>query len=125
MNIIIQNNSMIPIYDQICSQIKSLILNEKLKESSPLPSVRSLAKELKISALTVKKAYDLLEKEGFIATIHGKGSYVLPVNPNVKKEEILYQIQLELEGTIQKARNSGITKKELSELVEMLLKEES
>ncbi|MGX7195285.1 GntR family transcriptional regulator [Enterococcus olivae] len=124
MKIIIQNHSMVPIYEQIVDQIKSLILNEKIKENDPLPSVRSLAKELKISALTVKKSYDFLEQEGFIATIHGKGSYVLPVNSSIVKEELLYQIQLELESLLQRAQNSGISKEELLELMQMLMKEE-
>ncbi len=76
MRIIINHSSMTPIYEQIVEQVKTLIRNEKLKENDNLPSVRSLAKELKISALTVKKAYDNLESEGFTVTVHGKGTYV-------------------------------------------------
>ena len=74
MKIIINNSSMQPIYEQIVTQIKSQIMDGNLKENEMLPSVRSLAKEIKVSALTVKKAYDALEDEGFVVTIHGKGS---------------------------------------------------
>ena len=76
MRIIINNNSMIPIYEQVVSQIKSNIINGELKEGDILPSVRALSSELKISALTVKKAYDYLETEGFVTTVHGKGTFV-------------------------------------------------
>lgn len=121
MNIIIKNNSMIPIYEQIVAQIKTSIVNGALEKNDFLPSVRGLAKDLKISALTVKKAYDFLEKEGFIATIHGKGSYVLEVNSDVKKEEILYRTQQDLEIVINKAKNAGITIEEIRELIDILI----
>lgn len=124
MKIIIQHNSMVPIYEQLVNQIKSLILEESLRENEPLPSVRVLAKEIKASALTVKKAYDLLEQEGFITTIHGKGSFVLAVNKHAKKENLLYSTQEELEQVIKKARQAGISKAELAELIAMILEEE-
>ena len=124
MKIIIQHNSMVPIYEQLVNQIKSLILEESLRENEPLPSVRVLAKEIKASALTVKKAYDLLEQEGFIATIHGKGSFVLAVNKHAKRENLLYSTQEELEQVIKKARQAGISKAELAELIAMILEEE-
>ena len=76
MNIIINHSSMQPIYEQIMGQIKERIMHGELKEDTALPSVRTFAKELKVSALTVKKAYDGLEEEGFIVTVHGKGSFV-------------------------------------------------
>ncbi len=76
MKLIINNSSMQPIYEQIVSQIKAEIMKGALKEDTALPSVRALARELKVSALTVKKAYDELEAEGFVVTVHGKGSYV-------------------------------------------------
>lgn len=75
MNLIINNSSMVPIYEQIVDQMKTFIRNGELRENDILPSVRSLSKELKISALTVKKAYDNLEEEGFTVTVHGKGTY--------------------------------------------------
>ena len=124
MKVIIQHNSMIPIYEQLANKIKTLIIENEMKEQEALPSVRMLAKDLKISALTVKKAYDQLEKEGFITTIHGKGSFVLPVNKNVKKEEMLVTIQEELEQVIQKAEHSGISKEELQKLILMILEDE-
>ena len=80
MKIIINTSLMIPIYEQIADQIKRLIRNGELKENDSLPSVRALSKELKISALTVKKAYDSLESEGFTVTVHGKGTYVTAAN---------------------------------------------
>ena len=80
MRIIINHSSMIPIYEQIVDQIKKQINNHTLKENDALPSVRSLAKELQISALTVKNAYDFLENEGLTKTIHGKGTFILAVN---------------------------------------------
>lgn len=124
MKIIIQHNSMVPIYEQLINKIKKLIVENELKEQAPLPSVRTLAKELRISALTVKKAYDLLEKEGFITTVHGKGSFVLSINKDVKKEEMLYRVQEELEKVISKAKHAGISKKELQDLFLMLLEDE-
>ncbi len=124
MNLIIQHNSRIPIYEQIVDQIKKQILNEKLTAESALPSVRLLAKDLRISALTVKKAYDQLESEGFIETVHGKGSFVLAVNATAKKEEQLYQTQLALEKVIKKAYQSGITKKEIKAIIHLVIEEE-
>lgn len=121
MKIIIQHSSMTPIYEQLVEQIKHAIIQGKLKENDALPSVRSLAKELKISALTVKKAYDALDQEGMIATVHGKGSFVCGINPSLKKEEQLKAIQEELEGIVTKARLAGMSDKELMELLELLL----
>ena len=87
MRIIINHSSMIPIYEQIVDQIKKQINNHTLKENDALPSVRSLAKELQISALTVKKAYDFLENEGLTKTIHGKGTFILAVNEETLLEK--------------------------------------
>ena len=87
MNLIINNSSMVPIYEQIVDQMKTFIRNGELRENDILPSVRSLSKELKISALTVKKAYDNLEEEGFTVTVHGKGTYVAAANPELLLEE--------------------------------------
>ena len=104
MKIIINHSSMIPIYEQIVEQVKALIRNGKLKENDNLPSVRSLAKELKISALTVKKAYDSLENEGFTVTIHGKGTYVTATNTELLLEEQKKELESDLERVIQKGR---------------------
>ena len=86
MKIIINNSSMVPIYEQIMEQIKAQIISGKLKENDILPSVRTMAKELKISALTVKKAYDNLEAEGMTVTVHGKGTYVAASNTQLMKK---------------------------------------
>ena len=96
MQIIINHALMIPIYEQITGQIKTLIRKEELKEHDPLPSVRSLSKELKISALTVKKAYDSLEAEGFTVTVHGKGTYVAAANPELLLEEQKKELEADL-----------------------------
>lgn len=95
MKIIINNSSMVPIYEQIIEQIKAMIINGILKENDILPSVRSLSKELKISALTVKKAYDYLEEEGFTVTVHGKGTYVGAANQEMLKEEQRKEVESE------------------------------
>ena len=122
MRIIINHSSMIPIYEQIVDQIKKQINNHTLKENDALPSVRSLAKELQISALTVKKAYDFLENEGLTKTIHGKGTFVLAVNKDLL-EEAKKEIEEYLEKALQKAKQSGVSHKEVKELLELLMEE--
>lgn len=123
MKIIINNSSMIPIYEQIMDQIKNMILKEELKADDVLPSVRTLAKELKISALTVKKAYDNLEQEGYTVTVHGKGTYVKGANKEAKLEEQRRSVELELEAAIQKGRSCGMTKEEIRELFDLIMEE--
>lgn len=121
MKIIINTSSMVPIYEQIVDQIKTLIRNKELKENDILPSVRSLAKELKISALTVKKAYDNLESEGFTITVHGKGTYVTATNTELLLEEQKKELEADLEQAIQKGRRCGIRDEEIKELFELIL----
>ena len=104
MHIIINNSSMVPIYEQIIDQIKSAIIRGELQPDTVLPSVRSLSKELKISALTVKKAYANLEEEGFTVTVHGKGTYVAATNKNLMREEQLKEVEHDLEQAIMKGR---------------------
>ncbi len=123
MKIIINNSSMIPIYEQVMEQMKAMILNEELKEGNILPSVRSLSKDLKISALTVKKAYDNLEAEGFVITVHGKGTYVAGMNRELMMEEHKKEIEADLDMAIQKGRRCGMEDSELSELFHLLLEE--
>lgn len=123
MRIIIQNASMTPIYEQIIDQIKTMIQKGELKENDMLPSVRSLARELKISALTVKKAYDHLEEEGFTVTVHGKGTFVLAINQDLLFEEQRKEIEKDLENVIQKAIRCGIQKEEMKELFELIMEE--
>lgn len=121
MRIIVNNSSMVPIYEQITDQIKALIRGGELKENDNLPSVRALSKELKISALTVKKAYDSLEEEGFAVTIHGKGTYVAAVNPGLLLEEQKKELEADLELAVQKGRRYGISDEDIRSLFEMIL----
>lgn len=121
MNIIINTSSMIPIYEQIVDQIKTMIRNGELQENDSLPSVRTLAKQLKISALTVKKAYDSLESEGFTITIHGKGTYVTAINPELLFEEQKKELEADLEKAIQKGRRCGISDADIRNLFELIL----
>ena len=123
MNLMINNSSMQPIYEQIMEQIKQLVLTGKLKEESPLPSVRSLSKDLKISALTVKKAYDKLEEEGFIITVHGKGSFIAPTNRDLMMEENRRQVEADLEAAVRKGKTCGMSKGELTDLFSLIVEE--
>ena len=122
MRIIINHSSMIPIYEQIVDQIKKQINDHILQENDPLPSFRLLSKELRISALTVKKAYDTLDEEGLTKTIHGKGTFVLAVNKDLL-EEAKKEIEEYLEKALQKAKQSGVSHKEVKELLELLMEE--
>lgn len=121
MNIIINHSSMVPIYEQIVDVVKTQIRKGELKEDENLPSVRMLAKELKISALTVKKAYDALEEEGFAITIHGKGTYITAANTELLLEEQKKEIEADLEKAVFKARRCGISDEELKNLLELVL----
>ncbi|HIS61816.1 MAG TPA: GntR family transcriptional regulator [Candidatus Scybalomonas excrementigallinarum] len=121
MNLIINTSLMVPIYEQIVDQIKTLIRNGELKENDSLPSVRSLSKELKISALTVKKAYDNLEAEGFTVTVHGKGTYVAATNTELLLEEQKKELENDLEMAIQKGRRYGISDEDIRSLFELIL----
>ena len=124
MTIIITNSSGLPIFEQIENAIKEAIFSNELKEGEMLPSVRSLANELKISFLTVKRAYDELEKAGFIKTVQGKGSYVSPKNLDLIKEEKLKEIQDYIEKIYEVSKLSNISKEEISELFKMIFEEE-
>ena len=121
MKIIINTSLMVPIYEQIVDQIKMLIRNGELKENDNLPSVRTLSKELKISALTVKKAYDNLESEGFTVTVHGKGTYVAATNTELLLEEQKKELEADLEQAIQKGRRCGISDEDIKSLFEWIL----
>ena len=121
MQIIINNSLMVPIYEQIVDQVKTLIRNGELKENDNLPSVRSLSKELRISALTVKKAYDSLEAEGFTVTVHGKGTYVAATNQELLLEEQKKELEADLEFAIQKGRRFGISDEDIKSLFELIL----
>ena len=121
MKLILNNSSMVPIYEQLVEQVKLLIRNGELKENNILPSVRALSKELKISALTVKKAYDTLENEGFTVTIHGKGTYVSAVNAELLLEEQKKEVEADFEQAILKGRRYGISDEDLKNLFELIL----
>lgn len=121
MKIIINTSSMVPIYEQIIDQIKTMIRKQELKQNDQLPSVRALSKELKISALTVKKAYDELEREGFTVTIHGKGSYVTAANTELMMEEQKKEVEQDLEQAILKGRRFGISDEDIKTLFELRL----
>ena len=121
MKIIINTSSMVPIYEQIIDQIKTMIRKQELKQNDQLPSVRALSKELKISTLTVKKAYDELEREGFTVTIHGKGSYVTAANTELMMEEQKKEVEQDLEQAILKGRRFGISDEDIKTLFELIL----
>lgn len=123
MRIIINSSSMVPIYEQITGQIKTLIRGGELKENDNLPSVRALSKDLRISALTVKKAYDSLEEEGFAVTVHGKGTYVAAVNQSLLLEEQKKELEADLELAVQKGRRYGISDEDIRSLFELVLED--
>lgn len=120
MNINISNANGEPIYLQITSQIKKLILEGKLKEGEALPSMRNLAMELRISFMTTKRAYDELERDGFIESYTGKGSFVKAQNLELFREEQIKQIESLLTEASDKARKTGITMQELHELLDLV-----
>lgn len=123
MKLIINSTSMVPIYEQIVEQIRTRILQGELLPDTMLPSVRSLASELKISALTVKKAYDNLEQEGLTVTVHGKGTYVAAANPEQIREARRREVENELESAVEKGRGCGLTDEEIRELFELIMED--
>ena len=123
MHIILNHSSMVPIYEQLMDQIKTEIIQSVLKEGEALPSVRTLAGELRISALTVKKAYDRLEEEGFVTTVHGKGTYVTASDQQLAKEARQREAEADFEKAIDRSLSMGMSKEEISEIVQLLLEE--
>ena len=123
MHIILNHSSMVPIYEQLMEQIKSDIIQSELKEGEALPSVRTLAGELRISALTVKKAYDKLEEEGFVTTVHGKGTYVSASDKQLALEARQKAIEDDFDKVIDRAPSMGMKKEEISEVVKLILDE--
>ena len=120
MELYISNTGQEPIYAQITRQIKDKILAGELKEGDALPSIRLLAKELRISVITTKRAYEDLEAAGFIVTMPGKGSFVAPQNPALHREESLKQVESHLQEAVDAARRGGITLAEVSETLQLL-----
>lgn len=123
MLILIDNKTGIPIYDQIYSQIKSNIINGTLEEDSPLPSIRNLAKDLHISVITTKRAYEELEREGFIYTVQGKGSFVAKKNTDLLKEENLKQIENHIEEIIKLSNSCNLKKEDIIEMFNLFYEE--
>ena len=123
MEIYISNAGQSPIYAQITSQIKEKILSGELKTGEALPSIRLLAKELRISVITTKRAYDDLEQEGFIMTVHGKGSFVTCSGQDIYLEERRREVEEELAAAVRKGRSCGMEQEELLELFQMVLEE--
>lgn len=123
MKILISNSSSESIYEQICTQIKNLILKGELKEGDPLPSIRTLAKELHISVITTKRAYEELENDGFIETLRGKGSFIAPQNKELFKERKMKVIEDKLEEAVIESKSLDITLEELMEILSALYEE--
>ncbi|WP_304340617.1 GntR family transcriptional regulator [Metaclostridioides mangenotii] len=123
MNINISNSSSVPLYEQIQSQIKSEIISLNIKPGDVLPSIRSLAKELKVSIITTKRAYEELEKEGFIQIVAGKGTYVANQNSERLKEIAKYEIECKLEEIIRQAKAVDVSFEEWIEISKNLFEE--
>ncbi|MEE0401344.1 MAG: GntR family transcriptional regulator [Christensenellales bacterium] len=124
MNILIDNKSGTPIYDQIYSQIKGQIISGALKQDELLPSIRGLAKDLRISFITTKRAYEELEKEGFIYTLPAKGCYVAPKNVELLREENLKKIEEHIDEIVRLAASCNLSKQEIMEMVHFSLEEQ-
>ena len=125
MDIVIHNSGGVPIYDQITRQMKGLILRGELKEGEALPSMRLLARELRISVITTKRAYEELEREGFINTVPGKGCFVAPQNPELAREDALRRAEEHLSQAVDIAKTAGLTLSELTETLNLLYGDET
>ncbi len=123
MNILIDNKSGAPIYDQIYTQIKNQIISGELSENEMLPSIRSLAKDLRISFITTKRSYEELEKDGFIYTIQGKGCFVAPKNTELLLEENLKKIEEHIEQIVLLAAACNLSRKDILSMLDFSLEE--
>ena len=123
MDLFIDNKSGAPIYDQIYSQIKQQIISGALRSDEALPSIRGLARDLRISVITTKRAYDELEKEGFLYAVPAKGFYVAPKNTQLLQEETLKKMEEHLTQAIRLSASCGLGKKELQEMLDLLWEE--
>ena len=124
MNIIIENKSGVPIYNQIYSQIKSQIIRGSLKEDEMLPSIRGLAKDLRISFITTKRAYEELEKDGFLYTVPGKGCFVAPKNVELLREENLKKIEEYIDEIIRLAATCNLSRQDIIEMINFSMEEQ-
>ena len=120
MRLFIDNCSGVPIYDQIYTQIKSQIISGELEEDAPLPSIRNLAKDLRISVITTKRAYEELERSGFIYTVAGKGCFVADKNIDAVRESVMAEIEKHLEEALKLAGECGLTKEQLKIMIDTL-----
>ena len=125
MELIIRNTAGQPIYDQISSQIKAQIIAGTLRSGDALPSIRGLAKDLKISVITTKRAYDELEAEGFIITVAGKGCFVAEKNLDLVREHQLKELEDHLSAAAELSKSCGVSREELQEMLRILLEEEA
>ena len=123
MDIVISNGSSKPIYEQIVEQIKAAIANGTLAEGEPLPSIRALASDLRISVITTKRAYAELEEAGFVNTVQGKGSFVAGGNLELLREERMRQIEQLLGRAVKEARSAGISPDDMREMLELMLED--
>lgn len=123
MKIIIDNQSGKPIYEQIYFQLKNQIISGELAEESPLPSIRNLAKDLRISVITTKRAYEELENEGFVYTLPGKGSFVAKANRELLREENLRKIEEHLEAALDLAQSCKLSREEIIEMLDCIMEE--
>ena len=124
MEILISNSGQEPIYAQITRQIEQQILSGTLRQGDALPSIRLLAKELRISVITTKRAYEELEAKGFITTVPGRGSFVAAQNPALLREETLRRVEAQLQGAVDAARLGGIGYDEVCETLRLLWEEQ-
>lgn len=121
MNLFIDNRSGVPIYDQIYSQIKAQIISGALPEDTMLPSIRNLARDLRISVITTKRAYEELERDGLVYTMAGKGSFVAPMNTENIKENLCMEIEQHLSKVIELAQSCGISRSEIIKMLDELI----
>ncbi len=124
MNIFIDNKSGKPIYEQIYTQIKAQIISGSLAEDDPLPSIRNLAKDLRISVITTKRAYDELEKSGFIYTVAARGCFVAPKNLELLREDHLKRMEEHMEAIVQLAVGCGLSKRDVLEMFELAMEDQ-
>ncbi len=124
MDIIISNTGGQPIYEQICRQIKGAIAAGKLKPGEPLPSIRALARDLRISVITTKRAYEELERDGFICTLAGKGSFVAAQDAELARESNLREIEEHLQAAVELGRQIELPAEELRHILQVLIEEE-
>ncbi|WP_043635164.1 GntR family transcriptional regulator [Nonomuraea candida] len=122
MRIVISNTSGVPIYEQIKQQVIAAIQTGDLPAGAPLPSLRALARDLRVSVITTTRAYNDLARDGFITNVHGKGSFVLPRSPELVREQLLREVEESLTAALRHARRAGLTRDEVIEILDQLLR---